>query len=89
MNDEIPEMIDPLGKCWPQPIISEILVDSKTAIMELVSFNQLLEYSGSFPSGVYVGKMWKRLNKKGWVLCVYNRIIGDEIEIKYRDIIII
>ena len=56
----IPEMTDPLGKHWPQPKRSKILIDDTHALMDKETFDQLLEYSSSLPSGVYEGKMWKK-----------------------------
>ena len=56
----IPEMTDPIGKHWAQPPRSSIEVDATHALMERWVFEALHEYSTSFPTGVYVGKMWKR-----------------------------
>lgn len=55
----IPEMTDPLGKCWDQPKVSEILIDDHHAMMSQEVFDELKEYSCSQPSGAYEGKMWK------------------------------
>lgn len=72
VSDEIPKMTDPLGKHWDQPDLSLIAVDKTHAVMEKGAFNELLEYSRSQPSGVYIGKMWKRKAKDGWTLCWYG-----------------
>ena len=89
IENEIPGMTDELSFYWDQPDREKILVDKKCALMTKETLDDLKEYNCSLPSGVYVGKMWKRSNLNGWVLCVYNRIIGDEMEIKYRTIILI
>lgn len=81
----IPPITDPMGKHWDQPDRREILIDDTHAVMSLRSFNKLHEYSGSFPSGVYEGKMWKRHNgifdrefirrggKPTWMLVWYGK----------------
>ncbi len=56
----IPEITDALGRCWKQPKRDSILLDDKVAVMSQESFDELLEYNTSYPSGVYEGKMWKR-----------------------------
>ncbi len=58
--EPIPPITDPMGKYWKQPDRREILIDESHAVMTRGSFDQLQEYSASFPSGVYEGKMWKR-----------------------------
>jgi hypothetical protein len=58
--EPIPRITDPLGRSWEQPDRSEIMLDDTHAVMTRRSFNKLHEYSGSFPTGVYEGKMWKR-----------------------------
>lgn len=56
----IPPMIEPLGKHWQQPDPKDIELTEKTATMSEETFNRLLNYSSTFPTGTYVGKMWKR-----------------------------
>ncbi len=82
--DAIPPITDPMGKNWEQPDRSRILIDSTHALMSLGDFNRLCEYSATNPSGVYVGKMWKRHDgifdreflrcggKPRWLLCWYG-----------------
>lgn len=60
----IPPMTNPLGKYWKQPSPERILVDDTHALMDRATFEEIPEYSGSFPSGVYEGKMWSRLDGK-------------------------
>lgn len=56
----IPPITDPMGRNWGQPDSSLITLDKTHALMSMATFNRLAEYSASNPSGVYVGKMWKR-----------------------------
>lgn len=80
----IPPMIDKLGRHWDQPPRERITVDDKTATMTLSDFKELATYSGTYPSGVYDGKMWRRHNgahdyefrarggKPEWMLCWFG-----------------
>ena len=68
MNNEIPEMTDPLSRYWKQPDRSEILVDDTHAIMTKKTFEKLANYSMSNPTGIYEGKMWRSEYKDGWCL---------------------
>jgi hypothetical protein len=58
----IPIITDPLGKYWEQPDRRQIQIVDGAACMTRKTFDQLAEYSGSVPTGVYPGKMWKRLD---------------------------
>lgn len=70
----IPRMVHPLGKHWQQPLADLISLQDDVATMDKNVFGALAEYSTSYPSGVYVGKMWKRRsNEPGvWYLCWYG-----------------
>lgn len=81
----IPPMLDPLGRYWLQPKREEIEVDATHAVMSRSAFAKLSDYSRSQPSGVYSGKMWKRLAERSqhlpcgeaveagaWLLCWYG-----------------
>jgi hypothetical protein len=57
---DIPPITHPMGRNWPQPDRARILIDETHALMTKRTFDELKEYSASFPSGVYPGKMWKR-----------------------------
>jgi len=57
---EIPPITDPMGKYWDQPKVESIIVDEKYALMSRQAFKELAEYNTSYPSGAYVGKMWKK-----------------------------
>jgi hypothetical protein len=56
----VPPMVDPHGRYWEQPDPARMLIDDTHAVMTPAAFAELKEYSASIPSGVYVGKMWKR-----------------------------
>ena len=62
MKNIIPEMTNPLGQHWKQPDRNKIAIDDHHALLTKADFAMLPEYSGSIPSGVYPGKMWKRLD---------------------------
>lgn len=65
----IPPITDPLGRYWKQPKVSDIEIDNNHALMEEETLDQLMEYSCSQPTGVYVGKMWKSKTYDGrWIL---------------------
>jgi hypothetical protein len=98
----IPRITDPLGRSWEQPDRSEILLDDTHAVMTRRSFNKLHEYSGSFPTGVYPGKMWKRHDggfdvafrsgggKPIWKLVWYGRHANPLlVSNNFRDVLIV
>lgn len=65
----IPPITDPLGRAWDQPDHSGWLFDDSHVVLPLRDFEQLREYSHSFPSGVYPGKAWKAQSPLGgWVV---------------------
>lgn len=73
----IPTMTDPMGRYWRQPSRDEILVDEHHAVMDASALDALAEYSCTVPTGVYVGKMWKRRKVysdkcKEWLLCWFG-----------------
>lgn len=78
----IPPITSPLGAHWDQPARSVILVDDTHAVMTKAAFRQLPEYSGTIPSGVYEGKMWRRHDgvfdprckpsERRWLLCWFG-----------------
>lgn len=92
---EIPPITNPLGCHWEQPRRSEILVDDECALMTRTSFDMLADYSGSQPSALYNGKMWKVCinTEKGpvWLLrfCCNENIEKNYIDIVSREICIL
>ena len=71
----IPECTHPLSKHWDQPKNTEIEVDDSHALMSKKSFDELLEYSMSVPTALYVGKMWKANSG-----CWYLRWVEPDVE---------
>lgn len=61
----IPPITDPLGRSWKQPNPERILLDATHAVMDRTTYDALLTYSTSVPSGVYPGKMWKAVFSDG------------------------
>lgn len=61
-TNTIPPITDPMGKRWRQPDPAEIEIDCTHALMSQKTFDALPEYSCTFPTGVYPGKMWKRFD---------------------------
>lgn len=61
MSFKIPVMDDPLGKCWGQPegLRDRVQVYETHATIHEDDWRKLHDYSASFPSGVYPGKVWK------------------------------
>ena len=45
------------------------IVDDDTAIMDKVYFEELKEYSLTMPTGVFIGKRWKRNRNAGRFVC--------------------
>jgi hypothetical protein len=91
-------MTDPLGRYWNQPSRDLILVDETHAVMTAHTFQQLSEYSATIPSGVYPGKMWRRLDGAHdrkcpmdgcrWLLCWYGDDIGGKCGICFREVLL-
>jgi len=54
-------------------------------------FDALPEYSLSNPTGVIIGKQWKRKSEDKWFLCEYVHAPGDRYHalIKIKSIIIL
>lgn len=67
----VPPMTNPLGRYWDQPPREEIAIDDDVALMSQKTFNVLLNYSHTLPSGKYEGKMWKAHFSDGWYLRWY------------------
>lgn len=89
-NNVIPVITDPLGAHWQQPEIDDIEVDDTHALMSKSSFDKLLEYSTTIPSGVYIGKMWKGQYRQGpWYLAWFSKCDDPKfVNNNYREILI-
>lgn len=82
----IPPMTHPLSRGWSQPPTAEILLDVTHALMERRTFERLLHYESSIPSGVYAGKMWRWHDRLRWFEDVPGR---DECLIMSRRILVV
>lgn len=86
----IPPIVDPRGKSWKQPHRRFIEMDDKSALMSEQTFKALREYSTSFPSGRYAGKMWKAKVGDKWYLRWYSNTDRHEfIDINTREILVL
>lgn len=73
MANEIPPMTHEYGRYWDQPPRDEILVDDFVAVMTRKTFDQLMAYDHTNPSGVYPGKMWSRTSGRISYLVWYEQ----------------
>lgn len=95
----IPAMTDPMGQNWSQPNRFDIEVDGTHALMSDAAFRRLPEYSGTIPTGVYPGKMWRRhdgvydprcpVEKRRWLLCWYGEDNGGRCAIEFREVLLV
>lgn len=102
-KEPIPRMTHPLSSAWEQPDRSRITVDATHAMMSQKTFEELMEYSASQPTGAYEGKMWRREDgafdyefiarggKPTWMLCWYgpSEKGPDWVKTNMREIIIV
>lgn len=79
MNGEqiIPILPGPLGVEWRQPDRRYIELDETHALMSSQTFNELKDYSLSYPLGVCEGKMWKCNCDEYWKLMWYQKAPKD------------
>jgi hypothetical protein len=74
----IPESESPYGaNAFQMPDKDDIaFIEGKDfCYMKVETFNKLLEYSTSLPSGVWVGKLWKAHRQDGnWYLMWYDKV---------------
>lgn len=75
-TNTIPPVQHPMGRYWEQPDRRAIALDGTHALMELATFEALADYSGSIPSGVYPGKMWKCEGPGCWYLRWFGIVPG-------------
>lgn len=86
----IPEMTDPLGRCWRAPNRDAILVDATHAVMSAQDERLLHWYDGSTPSGTYQGKMWGRRYKGKKLLVWFGpHPEPNTLSINYRELLIV
>lgn len=87
----IPPITDPLGRHWNQPSREEIAVDEKHAVLSRKTLEKLMNYSHTYPSGTYEGKMWRLVTDDGVnVLCWYvQHADPSKLTVKYREILLL
>jgi len=66
MTHHVPPITDPMGYYWNQPPREDVLIDDFVAMMTRETFDKLLNYERSCPSGTYEGKMWRRGDLLYW-----------------------
>ena len=67
-----------------------MLVDETHAVMSLVEFQELLDYSFSMPTGVVAGKRWKRLVDRKWMLGEYeDNEDPSKVDVRWREILLV
>lgn len=76
IGNTIPPITDPMGRSWRQPPTSSVVLDDTHALMSRSTFDELPEYSSSYPTGVYPGKMWKAGFPGCWMLRWYGEVPG-------------
>lgn len=90
-DQRIPALESPYGPgSWQQPGRDNIEIDNTHALMTRDTFAQLLEYSATIPTGVYVGKMWRRQTVSGWLLAWFGP--GDDPDtcsINWREVLLV
>lgn len=88
----IPEMTHPYGRHWEQPSnIRSAPMDETHVLLTPDQFQGLHEYSSTYPSGVYEGKCWKRMERGEWLLAWYDQHPSDAdlCSIMFRSILIV
>lgn len=87
--NQIPVMTHPDASGWNQPSRKNILIDETHAVLERNTFNSLYEYSYSWPTGVYPGKMFKRNRNGIWFLTWFGERDDMNCSIHNRKIILV
>lgn len=65
--NKIPEITHELGKYWIQPNADNFIITDTHVIMSQDDYNKLSEYNLTYPSGSYLGKMWRSYNQLVWI----------------------
>ena len=77
MNNPVPPITDELGLAtWAkeQPNANDFLFTQDIVYMSKDDFLRLKEYSSSYPTGVYAGKMWRCCVGGKWFLVWYYHV---------------
>ncbi len=61
-----------MGRNWIQPDPKNILIDDTHCVMSKQDFDKLAEYSITYPTAEYRGKMWKAFRGGIWFLVWYG-----------------
>lgn len=84
----VPPMTHELGSSWKQPDSNLWDFDDTHVIMPEADLKKLCNYSASYPTGVYAGKMWRAQDKWGeWYLMWYGDVVSDLVPIQLRRIL--
>lgn len=83
----VPPMTHPLSSAWDQPDPNVWLFDDTHVVLPESDFRKLLEYSASYPTGVYQGKMWRAQAHGDWYLCWYDDPIRGLAPIQVRRVL--
>lgn len=99
MSEMIPSITHPLGRVWQQPAREAMELDATHALMSEATFEKLCEYSATYPSGVYEGKMWRRHDgahdpscppqRRRWLLCWYAYLDEARCTIEMREVLLV
>lgn len=69
---------------------SSIVVDDKTALMTEEDLSALSEYSGTLPTGTFIGKRWKRKHGEGWLMGEFAPNPDPKtIDIIWREVVLV
>lgn len=94
-DNTIPPLTHRYGTHWQQPPTYLILIDDTHAVMSRLDFEILMDYTRYRPSTLYNGKMWKAQYENEGVLkwflcyCFNENVMTNDIDIAYREILII
>lgn len=68
--------------------INKAAFDDKTVIALEADVERLAEYSTSFPTGVSLGKVWKRRSRDGWLFAMYvPGRVPNSVDVWFRELL--
>lgn len=86
----VPPMTHELSSAWVQPDPNVWAFDDTHVVMPESDFKALHEYSHSYPTGRYEGKMWKARTSHGeWYLMWYGDGLRDLAPIQVRRVLLV
>lgn len=100
LEQQLPALDSPYGpNVWNQPPRDSIAIDATHALMTRGTFEALVEYSGSLPTGAYPGKLWRRHDgifdrqskePPKWLLGWYGPTADpSKVSINFREVLIV